>query len=159
MLLYTLTRVPSPTSSLPNLLGGVVGRYRDGPGNPLRHNYEGTLRDLLQFFKPRQPKKLYYQQVGGATTPALVYTRVYLFTRSALSSSWAHLCYFSFFCRRCLYFCIGTSCICSGTSACFTPLTFYPVQLKMKITDFENRRSFKSIWLNSQFREEVGLAP
>lgn len=30
----------------------------------------------------------------------------------------------------------------------------YP-QLKMKITDFENRRSFKSIWLNSQFREEV----
>uniref|UniRef100_A0A5F8G5T1 Ubiquitin carboxyl-terminal hydrolase 7 n=1 Tax=Monodelphis domestica TaxID=13616 RepID=A0A5F8G5T1_MONDO len=62
--------------------------YRDGPGNPLRHNYEGTLRDLLQFFKPRQPKKLYYQQ------------------------------------------------------------------LKMKITDFENRRSFKCIWLNSQFREE-----
>lgn len=37
--------------------------YRDGPDNPLRHNYEGTLRDLLQFFKPRQPKKLYYQQV------------------------------------------------------------------------------------------------
>ncbi|KAG8145440.1 hypothetical protein E2320_011973 [Naja naja] len=62
--------------------------YRDGPGNPLRHNYDGTLRDLLQFFKPRQPKKLYYQQ------------------------------------------------------------------LKMKITDFENRRSFKCIWLNSQFREE-----
>ncbi|XP_077591421.1 ubiquitin carboxyl-terminal hydrolase 7 isoform X2 [Stigmatopora nigra] len=60
----------------------------DGPGNPLRHNYEGTLRELLQFFKPRQPKKLYYQQ------------------------------------------------------------------LKMKITDFENRRSFKSTWLNSQFREE-----
>ncbi|XP_072125057.1 ubiquitin carboxyl-terminal hydrolase 7 isoform X1 [Mobula birostris] len=62
--------------------------YRDGPGNPLRHNYEGTLRDLLQFFKPRQPKKLYYQQ------------------------------------------------------------------LKMKITDFENRRSFKCIWLNSNYREE-----
>ncbi|CDR18062.1 unnamed protein product, partial [Oncorhynchus mykiss] len=67
--------------------------YRDGPGNPLRHNYEGTLRDLLQFFKPRQPKKLYYQQ------------------------------------------------------------------LKMKITDFENRRSFKSIWLNSQYREEVTSHP
>ncbi|KAF4791957.1 Ubiquitin carboxyl-terminal hydrolase 7 [Turdus rufiventris] len=66
----------------------VFQNYRDGPGNPLRHNYEGTLRDLLQFFKPRQPKKLYYQQ------------------------------------------------------------------LKMKITDFENRRSFKCIWLNSQFREE-----
>ncbi|CAI9547745.1 unnamed protein product, partial [Staurois parvus] len=41
--------------------------YRDGPGNPLRHNYEGTLRDLLQFFKPRQPKKLYYQQVHPVT--------------------------------------------------------------------------------------------
>ncbi|XP_067426504.1 ubiquitin carboxyl-terminal hydrolase 7-like isoform X2 [Thunnus thynnus] len=34
----------------------------DSPGNPIRHNYEGTLRDLLQFFKPWQPKKLYYQQ-------------------------------------------------------------------------------------------------
>lgn len=29
----------------------------------------------------------------------------------------------------------------------------------MKITDFENRRSFKSIWLNSQFREEVRQTP
>lgn len=38
----------------------------------------------------------------------------------------------------------------SGRSVSF----MYP-QLKMKITDFENRRSFKSIWLNSQFREEV----
>ena len=44
-----------------------MARYRDGPGNPLRHNYEGTLRDLLQFFKPRQPKKLYYQQVNQAS--------------------------------------------------------------------------------------------
>lgn len=33
------------------------------------------------------------------------------------------------------------------------------LQLKMKITDFENRRSFKSIWLNSQFREEVKRVP
>lgn len=53
-----------PLCCPPPLPGGVVARYRDGPGNPLRHNYEGTLRDLLQFFKPRQPKKLYYQQVG-----------------------------------------------------------------------------------------------
>uniref|UniRef100_A0A2K6PNA9 ubiquitinyl hydrolase 1 n=1 Tax=Rhinopithecus roxellana TaxID=61622 RepID=A0A2K6PNA9_RHIRO len=37
--------------------------YRDGPDNLLRHNYEGTLRELLQFFKPRQPKKLYYQHL------------------------------------------------------------------------------------------------
>lgn len=54
---------PQPLRCPPPLPGGVVARYRDGPGNPLRHNYEGTLRDLLQFFKPRQPKKLYYQQV------------------------------------------------------------------------------------------------
>lgn len=33
----------------------------------------------------------------------------------------------------------------------------FPSQLKMKITDFENRRSFKCIWLNSQFREEVSF--
>jgi len=33
-------------------------------------------------------------------------------------------------------------------------MVFLP-QLKMKITDFENRRSFKAIWLNSMFREEV----
>lgn len=38
--------------------------YRDGPGNPLRCNYEGTLRDLLVYFKPRQPKKLYYQRLS-----------------------------------------------------------------------------------------------
>nr|XP_032816939.1 ubiquitin carboxyl-terminal hydrolase 7 isoform X1 [Petromyzon marinus] len=68
--------------------------YRDGPGNPLRHTYEGTLRDLLQYFKPRQPKKLYYQQ------------------------------------------------------------------LKMKITDFENKKNFKCVWLKSNFvEEEITLYP
>lgn len=35
--------------------------YRDAPGNPLRCTYEGTLRDLLLYYKPRGPKKLYYQ--------------------------------------------------------------------------------------------------
>ncbi|KAH7944113.1 hypothetical protein HPB52_015798 [Rhipicephalus sanguineus] len=39
-----------------------VQSYREGPGNPLRCTYEGTLKDLLVFFKPRQPKKIYYQQ-------------------------------------------------------------------------------------------------
>ncbi|XP_065302370.2 ubiquitin carboxyl-terminal hydrolase 7 isoform X9 [Dermacentor albipictus] len=38
--------------------------YREGPGNPLRCTYEGTLKDLLVFFKPRQPKKIYYQQLS-----------------------------------------------------------------------------------------------
>ncbi|XP_014681204.1 PREDICTED: ubiquitin carboxyl-terminal hydrolase 7-like [Priapulus caudatus] len=38
--------------------------FRDGPGNPLRCNYEGTLKDLLVYFKPRQQKKLYYQRLS-----------------------------------------------------------------------------------------------
>ncbi|KAG9509762.1 Ubiquitin carboxyl-terminal hydrolase 7, partial [Fragariocoptes setiger] len=37
--------------------------YREGPGNPLRCNFDGTLKDLLTFLKPRQPKKIYYQQL------------------------------------------------------------------------------------------------
>ena len=36
-------------------------RFRDAPGNALQCTYEGTLRDLLIFYKPRRPKKLYYQ--------------------------------------------------------------------------------------------------
>lgn len=55
----------------------MLGRYRDGPGNPLRHNYEGTLRDLLQFFKPRQPKKLYYQQVSSSESHSIVFRFFY----------------------------------------------------------------------------------
>lgn len=35
--------------------------YRDAPGSALRCTYEGTLRDLLIYYKPRGPKKLYYQ--------------------------------------------------------------------------------------------------
>lgn len=41
-----------------------VQSYREGPGNPLRCTYEGTLKDLLVYFKPRQPKKIYYQQLS-----------------------------------------------------------------------------------------------
>ncbi|RWS24472.1 ubiquitin carboxyl-terminal hydrolase 7-like protein, partial [Leptotrombidium deliense] len=35
--------------------------YRDGPSGPIKCNYDGTLKDILFFCKPRQPKKLYYQ--------------------------------------------------------------------------------------------------
>ncbi|KAF7489071.1 Ubiquitin carboxyl-terminal hydrolase 7 [Sarcoptes scabiei] len=35
--------------------------YRDGPGNPLRCNFDGTLKDILFYFKPKQIKKIYYQ--------------------------------------------------------------------------------------------------
>lgn len=38
--------------------------YRDGPGNPIRCTYEGTLKELLLYSKPRQQKKLYYQQLN-----------------------------------------------------------------------------------------------
>jgi len=38
--------------------------YRDGPGNPVRCTYEGTLKDMLVCMKPRQPKKIYYQQLS-----------------------------------------------------------------------------------------------
>jgi len=34
------------------------------PGHPIRCTYEGTLRDMLVFLKPRQIKKLYYQQLS-----------------------------------------------------------------------------------------------
>lgn len=62
--------------------------HGDGPGSPLRHDYAGTLGDIFHFLKPRQCKKLCYQQ------------------------------------------------------------------LRIKITDLENRISFKFIWLDCTFREE-----
>ena len=40
--------------------------YQDGPGHPLRRNYEGLLKDLLADSRPRQAKRIYYQQL---TTP------------------------------------------------------------------------------------------
>ena len=40
-------------------------RYRDGPGYPVKCTYEGSLKDLLIYTKPRQPKKIFYQLVGN----------------------------------------------------------------------------------------------
>ncbi|XP_052767469.1 ubiquitin carboxyl-terminal hydrolase 7-like isoform X2 [Mya arenaria] len=40
-----------------------VQAYRDGPGNPIRCTFEGTLKDLVSFNKPK-PRKLYYQQLN-----------------------------------------------------------------------------------------------
>lgn len=39
--------------------------YREGPGCALRCTYDGTLKDILMYFKPRQPKKIYYQHVSS----------------------------------------------------------------------------------------------
>lgn len=40
--------------------------YREGPGGALRCSYEGTLKDILLYFKPRQPKKIFFQHVSGS---------------------------------------------------------------------------------------------
>ncbi|XP_021358377.1 ubiquitin carboxyl-terminal hydrolase 7-like isoform X1 [Mizuhopecten yessoensis] len=38
--------------------------YREGPGNAIRCTFEGNLKDLLLYAKPRQPRKLYYQHLN-----------------------------------------------------------------------------------------------
>jgi len=38
--------------------------YKDGPGNALRCNFEGTLKDLLVYSKPKGIKKIYYQTLS-----------------------------------------------------------------------------------------------
>lgn len=35
--------------------------YRDAPSGPIRCNFEGTLKDILVYYKMKQQKKLYYQ--------------------------------------------------------------------------------------------------
>ncbi|CAG9828573.1 unnamed protein product [Diabrotica balteata] len=36
--------------------------YKDSPGYPLRCTFEGTLKNLLVYSKPKVPKKIFYQQ-------------------------------------------------------------------------------------------------
>ncbi|XP_065341533.1 ubiquitin carboxyl-terminal hydrolase 7 isoform X2 [Cloeon dipterum] len=38
--------------------------YKDSPGHPLRCSFDGTLKDLLLYAKPKQPKKIFYQQLN-----------------------------------------------------------------------------------------------
>ncbi|XP_075231893.1 ubiquitin-specific protease 7 isoform X4 [Lycorma delicatula] len=38
--------------------------YKDSPGHPLRCTYEGTVKDLLVYTKPKGIKKIYYQQLS-----------------------------------------------------------------------------------------------
>ena len=40
-----------------------VGSYRDSPGIPIKCTFEGQLKDLFQGYKPKQQRKMYYQQV------------------------------------------------------------------------------------------------
>lgn len=37
--------------------------YREGPGHPLRCNFEGNLKDIIQYFRPKQVKRVYYQRL------------------------------------------------------------------------------------------------
>ncbi|XP_026679334.1 ubiquitin carboxyl-terminal hydrolase 7-like [Diaphorina citri] len=42
-----------------------VQAYKDTPGNPLPHNFEGTLKDILApINKPKMPKKMHYQKLS-----------------------------------------------------------------------------------------------
>ncbi|XP_063230650.1 ubiquitin carboxyl-terminal hydrolase 7 isoform X2 [Bacillus rossius redtenbacheri] len=38
--------------------------YKDSPGHPLRCTYEGTLKEILVYCKPKTPKKIFYQQLS-----------------------------------------------------------------------------------------------
>lgn len=38
--------------------------YREGPGHPIRCTFDGTLRELFTYMKPKQPKKVYYQPLS-----------------------------------------------------------------------------------------------
>jgi len=58
------TRVAQHLGTDPTLLQFFKNQsYRDGPGQPLRCNFEGTLKDILQFFRPKQVKRVYYQRL------------------------------------------------------------------------------------------------
>jgi ubiquitin carboxyl-terminal hydrolase 7 len=37
--------------------------YRDAPGPALRCTFDGTVKDLLVFCRPKVPKRMFYQQL------------------------------------------------------------------------------------------------
>ena len=41
-----------------------LNSYKDSPGHPLRCTFEGTLKELLVYCKPKTPKKIFYQQLS-----------------------------------------------------------------------------------------------
>ena len=40
-----------------------TANYREAPGAPLRCTYDGNLKDIFMYFKPRHPKKMFYQKL------------------------------------------------------------------------------------------------
>jgi len=59
-------RVAEHLNTDPNLLQFFKNQsYRDGaPGQALRYNYDGTLKEILQFFRPKQVKRVFYQRLA-----------------------------------------------------------------------------------------------
>lgn len=47
-----------------NFVSFLYSSYREGPGCALRCNFDGSLKDILFYCKPRQPKKIYFQHVS-----------------------------------------------------------------------------------------------
>lgn len=41
-----------------------ISSYKDVPGHPLRCSYDGSLKDLLVYNKPKGAKKIFYQQLS-----------------------------------------------------------------------------------------------
>lgn len=55
--------MPEFSSATNNLLPffSNSNSYKDSPGPPLRCNFEGTLKDLLNYNKPKGPRKVFYE--------------------------------------------------------------------------------------------------
>jgi len=49
-----------------------VDSYRDFPGNPIKCTFDGQLKDLFQGYKPKQQRKMYYQQVGRCSSSRMI---------------------------------------------------------------------------------------
>ena len=49
-----------------------IGRYRDSPGNAIKCTFDGQLKDIFQGYKPKQQRKMYYQQVVCCVDDPLV---------------------------------------------------------------------------------------
>lgn len=69
---------------------GFVCSYREGPGNAIRCTFEGNLKDLLLYSKPKQPRKLYYQQVNKEAIKDTItyFMEIVFFGRHHLIKTW-----------------------------------------------------------------------
>jgi len=57
--------------SLSNLVWLLIGSYRDSPGNAIKCTFDGQLKDIFQGYKPKQQRKMYYQQVACCVSDLL----------------------------------------------------------------------------------------